>query len=724
MARRSKQPSGGSAGSGLLSGLLETLRRQGITISTRGGHPLPDPQVLLPHASDAFDDEDWDEDDWDEDEDEAAYGPDDEATDASSEDYPSPLTAAEILAGGREVEDDGTEQLQRIAQALDSLRVFELRAIGTYFGWKLAGQRREDVLAGLLAHYTDEDSLAKARARLTADERRLMALIRALQFLNMAYLRRALATIGTAAGASGAAFDGERQLRDALRHGLIFDLQGYLICPLGLFTDTPAATDLLPPPPDLRKLTVVPAPDPLRSLAFWVEQAAADPLICTIQNPFDKTGRPAPQGWHPGSALTVVPVPDEHRPLLVPPVGSSFAPQAVTRLDAALGLSRSSATELLLWVFIQLPMLFGRDLPAKSDLFRATAARVIGLKESDLLLLLFQFWQGLPYGMYDEWSWTRLEDKAAAFDVELLRAWNRSADPVQAGFVRSRREIAGRILNRLLRADPAQGGWMDMTAFLRFAGQIEPRSAMGGSGSDGWQLTDRKGKPLTDWHRGGGTIWRYLIEVPLHTLGLVDLARDTAGVAQALRLSAMGRDLLEPRATAAVTSPEAQWTTADTVVLPMRWDHLPLLTCLGLCCALVSVKDGRACFRLDRTASQATFRAGGDAEAIQQALAARHLTLPPAAVATLQRWSASWGQWMLRADWSLLTFADEATAQEVMAGGALDKALACRLSPTHWLVAPDQADEVLAALKRAGHRPMVHDAPPPRPTAAPRRTGR
>ncbi len=709
-----------SPGAGGVSSLLATLRRLGIATGGRYGDALADPQVVLPQASGAFDDDAWDEDPWDDADLDLELG---DTADAIAG-YPAPLTAGELLAGRHRADDEASEQIGQIAQALNHLRVTDLRMIATHFGWKLAGQRREDVLTRLLAHYADEDALARARARLSADERRLMAIIRALQVLNVTYLRRALAGLG-ARTVTGAAFDGERHLREALRHGLIFDLHGRLVSPLGLFAGTSAAADLLPPPPDLRRLKVVPAPDPLRSLALWSEQAGADPLLTALQDPFTKDGPQAPPGWRPGMALSQLPAADDQRPSRIPPVGSSFAAAAVTRFRAALALDRASAAELLLWVYIQLPHGLGGELPEPSDLFRGTVARALGLRGSDLLLLLTQFWQSLPYGAYDEWSWLRLEDRSATFDLESLRSWQRSADPFQEGILRSRSEIAGRILSRLLRADPAQDGWLDLDAFLRFAGQVEPRSAMGGGG-EGWQMTDRKGKPLSDWSRGGGAIWRYLIEVPLHVLGLVDLARDRAGATQALRLSAAGRDLMERRAAAAesVPAPEAHWAAEDTVVLPMRWDHLPLMNCLGLCCALASVQDGRASFRLDPTACRATFRAGGDAGAIEQALARLRLSLPPAAAALLRGWSDAWGQWVLRHGWSLLTFADEATAQEIMAAGALGQAVACRLSPTRWLVDPDHADAVLAALQRAGHRPMVHDAALAAPNATPRRSGR
>lgn len=663
--------------------------------------------LLSAGLPDDLEDADWDED-WDEDEEGLEDG-------QPATFLPQTLTPADLLAGGQK-RDDPVEAMERdqIAQALAQLTVAQLRTIASRWGWKLSGQKREDVLASLKGHYSDEASLAKARSKLSPDDRRLISLVRALQVRGALTLPDALDRLSADPATALRNRDGYFRVQRAVAQGLLLDLGRELVIPQGLFADGYGAADLLPPA-DLSKLTVDPAPDPLRSLALWGQALAADSAVLTLRNPLTEKGLKAPPGWRPGTPLATLP-PQEGGAgqRSIPAVGSSFAPEVVARLQGDLGLRRASSAELLLWVFggLSSQVIAGQprhaDAEGHDELAAATMRLVLGLTAPDLLDLYLQLWMNLPYGTFDEWSWARLEDPTADFDLQLTQAWTISTDAWQQGLVRSRRDILWRILGRLGRVDRGQGGWLDMTAFLRLAGLVEPRSAMGGH--EGWMLTDQKGQLLTDWAAGGARVWRVLIESTLHALGLVDLARDAGGAAQALRLSAAGLALFDRQPPEALTAADAHWTAPDTLDLPLTFDYLALLNRVRLGFRLERATGDRAVFRLDQDACRDSFRAGGDADAIERNLAAAGLPLPPAAAEQLRRWWASWGLWMLRTGWSLLSFADESIAREVLTTSALHERLVCRLSPTQWLVDPAQEDKLLAALQRAGHRPMVLDA--------------
>ena len=91
-----------SPGAGGVSSLLATLRRLGIATGGRYGDALADPQVVLPQASGAFDDDAWDEDPWDDADLDLELG---DTADAIAG-YPAPFTAGELLAGTHRAHDE------------------------------------------------------------------------------------------------------------------------------------------------------------------------------------------------------------------------------------------------------------------------------------------------------------------------------------------------------------------------------------------------------------------------------------------------------------------------------------------------------------------------------------------------------------------------------------------------------------------------------------------
>lgn len=258
------------------------------------------------------------------------------------------------------------------------------------------------------------------------------------------------------------------------------------------------------------------------------------------------------------------------------------------------------------------------------------------------------------------------------------------------------------------------GRWYTLSGWLRYI-ESESPDFLRPEGSPG-RLRLRSGQPLPTgpaaWKEIEGRYLRFLVEGPLYWLGMLDLGQG-AGKEEALRLNALGKALLHP---------EAGWPHLEeepvaaegTFEVWVPLEASPYIVFLLEEYAERVRRDALSLYRLTRPALHHALERGAELERLLEALERYGRgELPQNVAYTLREWASAYGKLRLRRP-LLLTTAEAALLEELLADPEVRAACKERLSPTAVEVPGEHAAVLLEALGRRGHLPQVEEGILPR----------
>lgn len=614
-----------------------------------------------------------------------------------------------------------------ITLALEGLTVPQMRAIADAFGWPLRGLRRDDLIAQMAAHYTDEAMTARALATLGADERKVLTLA----------AWGGTATVEQMVRVAGALLENlprgwlTRPITAATIHDLL--QRGYLLSyaylgnpAVGVPPRFAAALlpipDLLPAPPRRTRLDPDPMPglDPVGLvLLAWQVTRAHGPFA--LESPFPREGVFVPRDvgqWPVYEAdRNVTYWNNPARQVTIVPAGPPFPAALRGALREALpvppsrGAARSDPDDVA--HFFAALLLTTGLVSAEGRQWRADGAalgRFLALTAVEQVALLLDGWRQMAYGVWDELSWL-VRSRPRLRVQRRVNVW--TLQPMSFSEMLS--HVRGRIYatTRWLppRGGAADAGWVDFAALSRLLGTVFPHAIVPPIRTGAWLLTDDRERSLdpespAGWAEGAEPLVTLMLRGPMRWLGLVETASDASGTLRALRLSPLG---------AAVVGGEPLPTTPATIV----WgDDLtaevrpssaagPLLARLLESAEVAGIREGRLCFRFTPDAAQASFEAGRLPPDIHAAFAALGQPLPAPVAAALDRWWQRWGLVHEYTSLAVIEVADDFLVKELLAATRIGQYVVSRCGPTALAVEATDVDAVITELRRAGYLPKV-----------------
>ncbi|MGB9722371.1 MAG: helicase-associated domain-containing protein [Chloroflexia bacterium] len=270
----------------------------------------------------------------------------------------------------------------------------------------------------------------------------------------------------------------------------------------------------------------------------------------------------------------------------------------------------------------------------------------------------------------------------------------------------------GRVLKAL--ASLEAGRWYTLAGWLRFIESSAP-DFLQPEGTSG-RLRLRSGRPLPTgpaaWKEVEGRYLRFIVEGPLHWLGLVDLGKGAAGD-DAFRLNDLGQSLLHPEAGRPHLEEEPA-AVEGTFEVWVPLEASPYIVFILEEYAERVCRDALSLYRLTRPALHRALERGAGVERLIEALErCGRGALPQNVAYTLREWASAYGKLRLRRP-LLLTAAEAERLSEVLADPTIRAACGDRLSPTAVEVPAEQVAALLEALGRLGYLPQVEEGLLPR----------
>ncbi len=263
------------------------------------------------------------------------------------------------------------------------------------------------------------------------------------------------------------------------------------------------------------------------------------------------------------------------------------------------------------------------------------------------------------------------------------------------------------------------GRWYTVAGWLRYI-ESESPDFLRPEGSPG-RLRLRSGRSLPTgpaaWKEIEGRYLRFLVEGPLHWLGLLDLGQGTAQE-EAFCLNALGKALLHPEAGRPHLEEEPVAVEGTFEVWVPR-EASPYIVFILEEYAERVRRNTLSLYRLTRPALHRALERGIGVERLLEALERYGRGVLPQNVAyTLQEWASTYGKLRLHHP-LLLVAAEAALLDTVLADPAVCAACGERLSPTTVEVPGEQAAALLEALGRLDHLPQIEEGVMPRGNRSP-----
>lgn len=326
-------------------------------------------------------------------------------------------------------------------------------------------------------------------------------------------------------------------------------------------------------------------------------------------------------------------------------------------------------------------------------------------------------------------NWTELWDLLRTTPaLKLRRAWNSpyfKPANLAANLTRFRQLIL-RVLSYL-----PDGEWValnDLQPLLRavwprFDGHVaQPYYSYGTKSA--WFLTyqgrDLKPGNEQDWQAAQGAFVRWLISGPLHWLGLADLSLKK-GILVAARFHGLADlywdrvetpTLSQPDVVPALSTPPAEAVKMDeaSIIVDPAAISAQAHNLLDQIARLDEAVPGRFVYRLDAQAAHQSFEKGVALTDIlynwEQLLA---IPLPPALRRQLESWWQAYGQVRIYEDVTLIEFGDDYALTEMKAVTSLGQHLIAELSPRLVLIPKTAVEPLTAELEKAGYTPKQTD---------------
>lgn len=208
------------------------------------------------------------------------------------------------------------------------------------------------------------------------------------------------------------------------------------------------------------------------------------------------------------------------------------------------------------------------------------------------------------------------------------------------------------------------------------------------------------------WDQIEGGYLRFLLEGPLHALGLVDLGRQRDE--DAFRVTPLGQALLHPEMAPPEMDDEPVMVEGNFEVwVPLEASPYVVFVLEG--CAERVRWDQLVQYRLTRPTLQRALQRGLQGERLLNLLARYGRgEVPQNVVFSLQEWASAYGR--LRLHRSLLLSAQDAPLlEEILSDPQVSQACAARLSPTVAQVGEEQVEALLERLGQLSHLPQVEE---------------
>ncbi len=302
---------------------------------------------------------------------------------------------------------------------------------------------------------------------------------------------------------------------------------------------------------------------------------------------------------------------------------------------------------------------------------------------------------------------------------QLARAWRDSQSlrdlwqvpglaPEEDGLVGHDPTVArGAVLNFIGELTPADDWWSltDLVAAVKLA---DPDFQRPGGDYDSWYIRDARGEYLRGfdtWDQVEGALIRWLVQGPLHWLGMTDLADGAA------RLTAWGRAFLDMGAWPELVEPQdaIEIGLDGALRVPRRFSRLDRFQIARF--TSWSQPGDPAVYLLDGAGIAQAERQGINAAQIQAFLhrVSGERPLPPGVARLLQNWLEG-PLARVTLERQVLLRAESAEAlTEIFETPALRRYLGAQLGPTAVLVRPEQWPALQAALAEAGVQVSLRD---------------
>ncbi len=258
------------------------------------------------------------------------------------------------------------------------------------------------------------------------------------------------------------------------------------------------------------------------------------------------------------------------------------------------------------------------------------------------------------------------------------------------------------------------GRWYTLAGWMRYIESGSP-DFLRPEGSPG-RLRLRSGQPsLTGpaaWKEIEGRYLGFQVEGPLYWLGVLDLGQ-SAAKEEVFRLNALGKALLHPEADRPHLEEEPV-AVEGTFEVWVPLEASPYIVFILEEYAERVRRDALSLYHLTRPALHHALERGAELERLLEALERYGRGALPQNVAyTLREWASAYGKFRLRRPF-LLTTAEAAFLEEILADPEVRAACKERLSPTAVEVSDDRTSALLEALGRLGYVPQAEKGLLPR----------
>ncbi len=645
---------------------------------------------------------------------------------------------------------------QELAEALERIRLQDLRAMARRRGWRISGTEKAAIVRQVAEHLARPDSALEAALGL---EREHLQVLSAMILLGggareedtarlaggwgkltqgrqvSAYTGR-LCALGLAVPASAADGYGSYgthcpdlvarsvlpALHPVLRPSRVF--QAGESGPPG----TPHALEASPASGELRLANPYPFVRAASQIALLLEQSPV-PLRTPMPRPLLEKQMPGLRGWdydpdelartaknsklqpYADLILTVPPprrsLPDEAIARLAPVAGGEARLEFIYSLLVAVGVCQPGSP-VTIWPEVRAELLRQDELAQRAILAQA-------------------------YFRLTDWSelW------------EMWRTGGRGALQIKrhAGYPYYTADRLGadlancRLLVLRALACLPDGEWIPLDDLFRLLRQVWPRfdeTVRRGptyyGPANGWFLAraggDERFTPVdtADWELAQGSFVREMLAGPLHWLGLADLSLER-GALRAFRLHGLADlywDRAEappaahhalPQASAADESAQAAVTVeGERISIRPSAVSAQAHSVLGRIARLVAADAEHFEYYLDAQATYASFQAGvALAEILTDWQRLLGIAIPEAMLAQLTRWWEAYGRVRIYEQLAVVEFADDYALAEMKAVTSLEGHLIAEISPRLVLVKAEAVETLVEELERSGYTPKRTD---------------
>ena len=251
------------------------------------------------------------------------------------------------------------------------------------------------------------------------------------------------------------------------------------------------------------------------------------------------------------------------------------------------------------------------------------------------------------------------------------------------------------------------GKWWNLASFVKAIYEREPDFQRPAGDFDTWLIRDAEtGDSLSGfkyWEGVDGALIRYMITGPMHWLGLIDLASDSAdGPARAFRFSDWASDLLLgkpitniPEEDQPIKAFSNGIITAETLTPRIARYQVSRF------CLWVSERQGTYTYKLTPKSLRTGAEQGLKTAHLETLLKKYGETPPPSLVKALQQWDQQGGQVRIRP--AVILQVEDPKILLALRESPAGRFISDPLGPTAAIIEPGAADKVAVALVRLGY---------------------